>query len=118
MKLPATCLAFAVLAAGCADDKGISDSSGDVATGNDSSRGTVSGTVRTREDGMRLFVLNRGNATCTAVFDPPDTGNASLKEMDCTDGNNGNATLVYESGGAAARVVYSAGIDGGGTIIF
>jgi hypothetical protein len=36
----------------------------------------------------------------------------------CTDGNNGNATVVYGSDGQPDRVVYNAGLDGGGTITF
>jgi hypothetical protein len=119
MKHLAACLAAAVVVAGCDESMRTVEGSRDVGSGYDSGAGTVSGNISERNDGSHLFVLTRGSATCTAVFDePPAAGSSELSPINCTDGNNGNATVVYGSDGQPDRVVYNAGLDGGGTITF
>lgn len=123
MKKPLALIAIGILCAACSETTGSSGSSGgssrDFGSGNDSKAGSVTANVRLRNNGSRLFVLNRGVATCTAVFDDAAVAGASeLSPINCTDGNNGNATIRYDSDGSVRFVVYNAGLDGGGTINF
>lgn len=119
MKRIALCLAIAGFASGCVEDTGSSSGVSDRGTGNDSKVGVVTATMSLRNDGSQLFLLTRGAAVCTAVFDDaPAAGKSELSPIRCSDGNNGNATVVYNQYASADRVVYNAGLDGGGTVRF
>lgn len=107
--------AIALTCTACVETSG--GSSVQTGSGNDTTAGSVRGSVSARSGGGYTFVLTRGSTVCTAGFeDAAAAGATELSDLDCSGGSDGTATIVYGSDARPDRVVYAVNGLGGGTI--
>ncbi|WP_138468593.1 hypothetical protein [Poseidonocella sp. HB161398] len=112
MKTSLLILPIAALASGCLETEG------SYGTGRNSSGGTASASVNDRSGGGFTLVLSAGGSTCTGIFDDPAPGGKELSPLNCSGGNSGNATVLYDGNGRPERVVFGGVGIGSGSIEF
>ena len=112
MKSYMIALPVVLLCAGCMEDT----MSG---TGANSTGGTASGTIRERSDGTyALGVTIGGGAFCSAIYRDPEPGGSEIRPLACTNGQSGNATVLYDAAGVPRSATYGGLEIGSGTVMF
>ena len=107
-----------LLCAACVETGGLDTlktGSGMATAGDDDARGSIG----RAGSGDYIFALRREDASCTAVFEGPETaGRSDLSDLRCTDGGRGTATVVYGSDLTPNQVVWAVNGSGGGNVRF